>query len=216
MARARARSDAAPTAPIAVLTGVVIAPEGVAARDLARAVQEAGQRVVGWYDPTPKVGRRPGGGWQIVPSNPVHGPRAALAFRAHIRALGEGWDCRVAIGVGAAPERWSPARDPAACMSPAFAESVGAFEAMPRHRALVHDRARGPYGAAIALLDTLSATWTPAQARVVVEALAPEALPQVAIARRLGISQPTVSQILRAAHGPALRDALRALETAPI
>lgn len=216
MARSRARSASDPPVPIAVLTGAVSAPEGTAARDVLRAIQEAWQRVGGWYDPVPKMGKRPDHGWQFVPSNPAHAPRAALAFRAHIRTLGEGWDCRVAIGVGAPPERWSPSRDPAACMSPAFAESASAFDAMPRHRAVVHDRARGPYGAAIALLDALSSTWTPAQARVVAEALAPEALPQVAIARRLGVSQPTVSQILRAAHGPAVRDALRALESAPI
>jgi hypothetical protein len=205
-----------PTDPprMAVLTGDVVDSAGCDAATLAslfEAFEETAVKASLWCGHPIRLTRHRGDGWQCAIADAQLAVRLALALRASARALGQ--DTRVAVATGQLVEGWMPDSDPGVWVSGPFRDSGLALEKMPRHRNLVHDGARGAHAAALALLDVVSGAWEGMPARAVREALPPDSIPQGAIARRLGVSQPTISQWLRIAHWPEVRDALRALET---
>jgi hypothetical protein len=201
-----------PTDParMAVLTGTVTGPTGAHSAAFAGFEETVGKTAL-WVGHPVRLERAGTSGWQCAIADAQMGVRLALALRATAR--GAGADTSVAIASGPVVEGWNPASDPALCDAGPFADARAALDKMPRHRTLLHDGARGAQAAVLALLDVVSGGWDVVHARAVREALPPDSIPQGAIARRLGVSQPTISQWLRAAHWPEVRDALRALET---
>lgn len=199
---------------MAVLTGDAVGSRQWPAGDLDRLFvdfEETCVKAALWCKHPVRLVRHRGDGWQCAIQDASLATRLALLLRA--TALARGHDTRVAIAAGPLVDGWTPESDPGLWVAGPFEDSGRALDKMPSARRLVHYDARGAHAACVALLDAVSGGWNDQQARAAREALSPDSIPQGAIAKRLGVSQPTISQWLRAAHWSAVRDALRALES---
>ncbi|MCT8160281.1 hypothetical protein [Pseudoruegeria sp. SHC-113] len=203
-----------PTTPIAVLTGDLIRstehPPDVV--DAAMGVLAgAAEAIGGWQGASTRFTRARGDGWQLVLMRPTLALRASLALRAALRAADLGLATRIAAGIGAGSLPASG--DLGAASGPAFIASGRGLEAFGRRQAFglsgdVHPGAQ----AAFLLADALARGWTAAQARVLKDALQPEAPTQDELAQALGQSRQNVQKTLSATHTDSLLAALEAVE----
>jgi alkanesulfonate monooxygenase SsuD/methylene tetrahydromethanopterin reductase-like flavin-dependent oxidoreductase (luciferase family) len=203
---------------IAVLTGDIVRSALLAPAELDRAMAalaDGAATAAGWGDGAARFTRFRGDGWQCLAPSPPLAFRVALLLRARLRTEGRAFDTRIAVGIGAA--EMPAAGDLAAASGPAFRLAGHGLDTMHRSARLAVGWQDPPadadkVAAIVALLDTLSRRWTPAQARVLVATLPPAAPTQAEVAAGLGISQQMVAKHLRAAGDPAVETALAALE----
>lgn len=208
---------------IAVLTGDLVNSTGLGEASVARAfdaLAACAMAQAAWQGDSLRFTRHRGDGWQVALGRPELAFRACLAFRAALRALGEEYDSYIGLAIGPVTAPLGP--DLNAETDPVFAASGHALEAIklsktaPSH---LHyhgtDAATGPHQATLYLLDTLSRGWTPVQAEILTQALAPPPRPSfTALAETVGKSRQSVTKSLDAAHFPAIELALAALEHA--
>jgi hypothetical protein len=158
--------------------------------------------------------------WQMLCTRPEVALRAALLFRAELRArLGaHGVDTRVAIGAGTLD--LPPAQRVPQGAGAAYRRSARALECMPRTRRLALRLEDRPLGAGfeemLGLVDQVASRWTDKQALAVAGAL--QGWTQERIASQWGrlaekaVSQQTVAQHLQRAGWHAMAPALEFLE----
>ncbi len=206
---------------LAVLTGDIVRssaldPAGLEAAmaAVATAAEEAGS----WGRGPSRFARFRGDGWQWLAPDPRHALRAALLFRAALRAEGRSLDTRISIGIG--PGTLPAGADISAASGPAFELSGRGLDDMGRARRLTMAWAAPPSSASerraiVALVDEIARRWTPAQARVLRAALQPDAPSQLEMASTFGVAQQTVARHLRTAGAGPLLQAIDAFETAP-
>ena len=151
-----------------------------------------------------------GDGWQVHLPDPGAGLLAMVYLRAALQAGDPGLATRIALGIGA-PEHGGT-NDLSDASGGAFVASGTALDTLPRTRTLaVAGTGVGPGEEAIvALLDPLTAGWTPEQAEAVALALLPPGTTQDKIARGLGITRQAVQRRLAGAHFRALQPAIAA------
>jgi hypothetical protein len=169
---------------------------------------------------TPALEVAPEGRWLMLCARPEVALRAALHFRAELRArLGaHGVDTRVAIGAGTLDRR--PTQRVSEGAGEAYQRSAVALERMPRMRRLALRLEDRPLGAGfeemLGLVDEIASRWTEKQALAVTGAL--QGWTQEHIASGWGrlaeraVSQQTVAQHLQRAGWHALAPALAFLE----
>jgi hypothetical protein len=208
---------------IAVFTGDVVRSSRLApgALDAVMAVLDrAVGEAAGWGGGAARFTRFRGDGWQALAPSPALALRAALYVKARLRAEGRGYETRVAIGIGAGAVPGPGARGAdglAAAGGAAFRIAGHGLDTMarPARLAIGWDEppaCAGPVAAIVGLVDAISARWTPAQAAAIAPALAPERATQATVAARLGITQQTVAQHMRAGSEWAVLGALAAVE----
>ncbi len=207
---------------IAVLTGDLVASADLSDRDLDLAftsLQEATKRIEGWLQSDLLFTRHRGDGWQVVVQPARYDLRVALNLIASLKALGPGFDTRVALarGSGTIPNQdLNHAHGPAFNNSGTTLDTLSGF-VMPLH--ILH-ASTGSLRAVGLLLDAISQGWTAAQARAVAPMLVPETgaiepPTHAEVAKRLGISRQAVSKALAAAKFDAVSGALFEIERDP-
>jgi hypothetical protein len=164
-----------------------------------------------------RFGRFRGDGWQCLAPSPERALRAALFLRAHLRAAEREVETRVSVGIG--PGSVPESGDLGAASGPAFEVSGRGLDRMARVQQVSVAWASPPSAAAVtgavfALADEISRLWTPRQAEVLIEALAPGDERQEALAAQHGVSQQAIAKRLSGGGDWALQRALAALEAA--
>lgn len=209
---------------LAVLTGDVVGSTRLGAaprRQLLRALREAARALEGHFagQLLPPVALFRGDSWQAVLTDAPRGLRAALFFRAWLRARMKtrAVDTRVAVGLGTVD--LLPEEAPTTGDGQAFRRSGLALDRMPRGRRL---RVEGYPPAALPapavdaivhLIDALARDWTDRQAHAVGGALLGMTQERIAAAWfRKGISQQAVAQHLDRAGWNAIEAALEVFE----
>jgi hypothetical protein len=210
----------------AVVTGDIVESrrfmdQGPALRD---SIKDAYSRCNEAFDEAlgglPPVDVFAGDSWQIMVRRPSSALRVGLCMRALIKSdeqLAKA-DTRLAIGIGDAD--FIEEEDLSESQGEAFTLSGEALAALQDARVRIAVRgpaawaaADGPFepqatvDAMMALLDALCQDWTPSQSAVVAEALM--GLGQERVGERLSISQPAVSQALRASNWQAVEQAIQ-------
>ncbi len=205
--------------PLAVLTGDVVRSTrlGPATLDAAMAaLDRAAAAMSGWEAAAPaRFTRFRGDGWQCLAPSPERALRAALFLRAHLRAAEREADTRIAVGIG--PGSVPASGDLGAATGRAFEVSGRGLDRMPRVQQLAIGWADPPpaaalVGAVFALADEISRLWTPRQAEVLIEALAPGDERQETLAAQHGVSQQAIAKRLSGGGDWALQRALAAVE----
>jgi hypothetical protein len=203
---------------LAVLTGDIIKSSRLtpdALDEAMTALAGAAEAMSSWEGGRPaRFSRFRGDGWQCLAASPAMALRAALFLRAHLRAGDRDTDSRISVGIGPGT---LPETGLAAARGPAFEISGRGLDHMARAQQFAIGWSAPPPGAAMvsavfALADEISRLWTPRQAEVLVEALAPGVESQEALAARHGISQQAIAKRLSGGGEWALRRALAALE----
>lgn len=206
---------------LVVLTGDVIRSSRLAPGQLDEvmaALARGAAAMSAWPDARPaRFTRSRGDSWQCLAPGPALGLRAALFLRAHVRALRFDADTRISVGRG--PGALPAADDLAAAFGPAFELSGRGLDAMGRVPQFAVAWAEPPAGAALigaifVLADEVSRLWTPRQAEVLVETLAPGDAAQRELADRHGVTQQAIAKRLSSSGDWALQRALSAIETA--
>lgn len=200
----------------AVLTGDLVGSSEltVASLNAARnSVADALSDVEGWREGL--VGAKPeffrGDSWQALLTDPKFFLRAMIYVRARLKASGEGWDTRVAVGLGRVEridkKRTSLSSGEAFTLSGRALDDIGGFNmavAMPLGIARFAEGLEPLTHICGILVDD----WSQKQAKTAYLALEPSALTQAEMAERLGVSQQSVSKTLAAARIPALLNAI--------
>ncbi|WP_111412302.1 hypothetical protein [Billgrantia lactosivorans] len=156
-----------------------------------------------------------GDGFQLALPDPASAMPAAVLLRAALIRHSEErqrWDARIAVAIG--KDRWQPGQGVSEASGEVFVHSGQALDAMSEgsaHLCLVEDRPSECLALLTRFVDDLIDGWSRYAAEAVYLSLWHEE-PQQALARRLGISQPSVHKRLRAARWPLLDDYLRHLE----
>lgn len=197
-------------AKLAVITGDLVSSTALAEKDMSArmaTVERAAAELADWGSPT-YFTRQSGDGWQMVIRPPELALRAALFIRSHLMRDGAARVTRMYIAAGNAELHSENLND---ATDPVFVASGRGLKSLPK-RALMGHADKGALGATTRLLDHISQNWTPAQAKLMSDALLPQNLSQKEIAKRHDISQQSVQQSLSAAGFPAVEDALRFLE----
>ena len=88
---------------IAVLTGDLIGSRSLQGNNLTSCIKALNQTAIDLADITGNslhFSRHRGDGWQVVITKPEFAPRAALAFRTSLKALGKNFDSYIGIAEG--------------------------------------------------------------------------------------------------------------------
>ncbi len=204
---------------IAVLTGDIVGSGDLPAGDLDRlfaAVDGAVAAMAGWPDAPELVSwsRYRGDGWQLVLGRPEWSLRACLFVRAAIRAAHADFETRAGVGIGAAGDMRGG--DVGSSVGEAFQRSGRCLDGLRKHFLFGVDAGPedGLLESVFVLADALSRGWTARQAEVLGHLLAPDAPNQADVGARLSppIGQPAVTDHYLVGHGPALLEAIAAVE----
>jgi hypothetical protein len=207
------------TSDLAVLTGDIIKSSRLPPGALDAAMKRlaaAADMMSGWDGSRPaRFSRFRGDGWQCLAPSPALALRATLFLRANLRSLDRDTDTRVSVGIG--PATVPPAGDLAGAGGPAFELSGRGLDKMARPEQLAISWAAPPPAAPViaalfSLSDEISRLWTPAQAEVLIETLAPGEEVQEVLAGRHGVSQQAIAKRLSGGGDWAVQRALAALE----
>lgn len=204
-------------APVAVLTGDLVASTALTPDQLSRAMDALAQCAgaqAAWHGAPLRFARHRGDGWQVALARPALCLRGALAFRAALRALGDGFDSYISIATGDAVQTTADSLN--ALNDPVFVASGRGLDALKQAapQRIAHADGGAPRAATI-LADHISQGWTPPQAAAILPMLDPDTPTVTAIADSLGKSRQAVTKSLHAAGWPALSPALLAFEDAP-
>lgn len=206
---------------LAVLTGDIVASSALSAaklRQLFSAHERAIAKMQSWPGaPDLLVGSRyRGDGWQLVLGKPEWALRAALFIRASIRMEDAAFETRIGVGIGGGTLDPS---DIGASSGPVFERSGHSLDTLPKHFMFGIDVGNGGadstlFHSVFVMADALSRGWTARQAEVFSFILAPDSPNQAEIgaAMRPPVSQPTVAEHYLVGNGPALLDAIEAVE----
>jgi hypothetical protein len=221
MPQSQSQSQSQTDAPdLAVLTGDIIRSSKLAPEALDAAMEALARGAAamsGWEGARDAaLVRFRGDGWQCLAPAPAMALRAALFLRAHLRAIDRDTDTRVSVGIG--PGTLPASGGLAAAGGPAFEVSGRGLDKMPTAQRIAASWSRPPLAASaiaaiFALSDEISRLWTPRQAEVMIETLAPGAKIQEVLAAQRGITQQAIAKRLTGSGYWALRRALAALET---
>ncbi|SHG34096.1 hypothetical protein [Cognatishimia maritima] len=88
---------------ISVLTGDIVGSRNLGSRDLSNCIDALSKtaRALEQFTGAPfNFSRHRGDGWQVALSKPAFTPRAALAFRTGLKALGKQYDSYIGIAFG--------------------------------------------------------------------------------------------------------------------
>ncbi len=204
---------------VAVLTGDVVKSSAMAPRKLDllfREMSRAVEVVQDWPDLKAKFERYRGDGWQLVLNQPKLALRVALFLRATLRSNLEGFETRIAVGVGGAGNlKWDAL---GASEGEAFLLSGHLLDEL-KNPWLMDLRVSPDIGAhkdlleaVFGLCDAVAFGWTPRQASVMRLSLMMESSSQHSIAGHLDISQSTVAEHFKKGGGRAITRALEAFE----
>ncbi|MBB3139979.1 hypothetical protein [Halomonas organivorans] len=197
---------------LAVLTGDVIDSRRIDdARRLRRVLDAVLTRLADRHDGAYQ--RYRGDGFQLALGRADAALDAAMALRAALIANSDAdrrWDARLAIAVGR--DRWRPGHELASADGPVFVASGQALDTLDEGDAhLSLNLTDGPIEPCQTLLlrylDALVDGWSPYAAEIVGLRLEHDETQQ-ALAKRLGIRQPSVHKRLRAARWPLVADTL--------
>lgn len=205
----------------AVLTGDIVASSALSPaqlRQLFSAHEQAIETMRRWPGaPDLLVGSRyRGDGWQLVLGKPEWALRAALFIRAAIRVQDAGFETRIGIGIGAGTLDPS---DIGASSGPAFERSGHCLDTLQKHFMFGINTGNDGhnsdlFNSVFVMADALSRGWTARQAEVFSFILSPDSPNQAEIgaAMRPPVSQPTVAEHYLVGNGPALLEAIHAIE----
>lgn len=202
---------------IAVLTGDLVGSTtlGPAKVDAAfGALERAAKDMEAWTGDSLRFTRHRGDGWQVVLTKPEYALRAALVFRASLKALGKEFDSYVGIAEGVIENDLGKNLNVA--LSDTFIKSGRALDTlkvMQSFKPKMASASRGSIGTAIVLADTLSNEWTETQASLIYPMLArPDNLKYTELAEQFEISRQSVTKSLHAAYFQQIYLALNLLE----
>jgi len=205
----------------AVITGDVVASSALPAagrQRLLRVMEESSRvlrKALGAAVPL-DVDVFRGDSWQVYLADPVPALRAALLFRAALRARMEShrFDTRLAIGIGTADI--IPRVRASQGGGEAFRASGLALDGMKKRRMAVafpSADAEGPLDVLVHLLDAIAVHWSDRQARAVVGALQGWTQKRIAASwGSRGITQQAAALHLEAAGWHAVRRGLEEFE----
>jgi hypothetical protein len=157
-----------------------------------------------------------GDGWQILVTDPPRVLRAALLFRALLRATMAPVHCdtRLAIGIGEA--ELLPRLRVSEGTGEAFERSGHALDAMKKRRMIFsfpEAAAEGSLDAIVHLCDAIAVTWTDKQARAMVGAMRGKTQKEISASwGKTPITQQTAAQHLEAAGWHAVKHGLEEFE----
>lgn len=202
---------------ISVVTGDLVQstalPKGAIDRAMA-SLSDASDKLGALQGQSLRFTRHRGDGWQAVLVKPDLYLRAALAFRANLKALGDAYDTYIAIADG--PQETALPGDLNSAQGPAFVKSGDALDAM---KLLAGNRGRfahagfGQQAATLALADRISQGWTPAQSAAVAQMIFHPAPPTLtSVAEALGISRQAATKSLDAAGYDFIQEAMNHVE----
>lgn len=153
-----------------------------------------------------------GDGWQVVLSAPKYGLRAAILFRAVLRALGPEYDSYIGIGEGQIDRQ--PKADLNTENNQVFVDSGRALDLAKTTSNHINHARDGGHAATAILMDRVCREWTPIQAQATQHALHPDHAPSYTeLSPLLGKSRQAVSKSLRSAWNDEIRLALTLLES---
>ncbi|SLN44246.1 hypothetical protein AQS8620_01770 [Aquimixticola soesokkakensis] len=214
---------------IAVLTGDLVQSSTLSPSALEEAfdaLQRCAALQESWVGDSLRFTRHRGDGWQVALPTPQFALRAALAFRAHLRALGDtnGAPIDSYIGIATGPALGDlgsdPGRDLNGRSDMVFVVSGRALDRIKSDK----DATKGPPAylrlaspqpslrAVTILVDYMSRGWTPAQAEVCARMLAPAPPSYTDLAKAVGKSRQAVTKSLTAAGWFELAAALALVE----
>lgn len=200
---------------IAVLTGDLVASTALGARAVTQAfavLERCALAQEPWMGASLRFSRHRGDGWQAMLAKPHYALRAALTFRAALRAEDEAFDSYLGIAEG--PRGGDIGPDLNAATSEVFVASGTALEMAKTAPTRLIYASNGAKAAAFALADHISRDWTPAQAAAVGPQLPPGAeVTYTDIARALGKSRQSVTKSSQAAGMEALAYAMLCYES---
>ena len=215
MARGASRGEG----PIAVLTGDLMRSTALSHEDLLvvrEALAAAAAEIARWNRGQvhgPDFFR--GDSWQLVLMDGSLFLRAAVFLRATLRALEQGADTRIAIGVGGfdvLDERYV-----SRSVGEAFTLSGRSLDGMSRLDGLSLDLSHWStqyqlLPAILAFCSHVVDTWSPSQARVALKALLPGDRTQGDVGEALGVTRQAVNKVYRQSGLPAVLTAIEAFE----
>ncbi|MDN3526168.1 hypothetical protein QWY79_12920 [Halomonas sabkhae] len=198
------------TQAVAVLTGDIIDSRGLDdSQALFAVLDETLERLARAHDG--RFERFRGDGFQLALPEPAAALEAAVMLRAGLIRQGQDqrWDARIAIAVG--EDDWQPEAPLAAADGPVFVASGQGLDNMAEdtHLSLTRPDAEPDPGLELLLryVDELIEGWTTHAAEISHLRLWHDESQQ-ALARRLGIRQPSVHKRLRTARWALLGDTL--------
>lgn len=202
---------------IAVLTGDLVGSTTLSRAQLDAAfaaLEDAAEQIGAWTGDSLRLSRHRGDGWQAVLTAPEYALRAALVFRAHLKALGTPFDSYIGIAEGVQTREIG--QDLNAEAGDAFIASGGALEALRQTSSPMRmgHHSQGAQNAAIILCDAIICEWTPTQAEAMALAVDPSH-PRTftKIAAHLGKSRQTITKTLRAAKFDYIEAALETADS---
>ncbi len=207
---------------VAVLTGDIVKSSALPADALTRLFDalEAGVAEIATWPEAPTLltfSRHRGDGWQLVLGKPAWALRVSLFLRAAIRAAGAHFETRIGLGLGPADK--IDTSHPGAASGPAFERSGRCLDGLRKSILFGIDTGADTDAARLlnsvfVMADALSSGWTQRQAEVFSFVLHPNSPSQAEIGARLSppISQPGVTDHYLVGNGPALFEALAAVE----
>ena len=204
---------------IAVLTGDLVNSTGLGPAKVERAfraLEDCAALQADWAGGRSlHFTRHRGDGWQVALPEPKYALRAALCFRAALRAEGEDFDSYIGLAEGEAPEDIGPdLNEETEEVFVASGDALDMIKLLSLGERLQH-ASGGALQATTLLADYISQGWTPPQASAILPFLSPGTPPHYTeIAKALGKSRQSVTKSLEAAGYQVLRDALKTLEAA--
>ena len=196
---------------LAVLTGDIVASQKLQPAQLDavfEALRQTAQGFVTFSELDACFTRIRGDGWQAV-ARPDFALRSVFLLRAAVRSCGNGFETRLALGIGEGEIRGSSLGD---ASGPAFVASGHALDRIRRARRVV-GRDVGPVlEVSLPLADRLSGTWTARQAEVALYALRLPQPTREEVAQRLGVTRQTIQGQWEAAHLDAIAESCRLVE----
>lgn len=199
---------------MAVITGDLVASGAMSPDQLADAMTTLANSATaqaGWHDAPLHFSRHRGDGWQVALPRPELALRAALHFRASLRALDDTFDSYISIATGPMA---TTMQDLNSRNDPVFVTSGRGLDQLKQHdpQRMTHANGGAAQSATI-LADHLTQGWTRAQATAILPLLPPDSdTTLTAIAQSLGKSRQTVTKSLHSAGWQALHPALNAFE----
>ncbi len=197
----------------AVLTGDLVASSKAGAQAIDHAMQDlerAAQKISKFAGGNACFTRSRGDGWQALIHNPAYALRAVFLLLAELRAGDSGLSTRLAVAIGDVAQYGGTDLSDAA--GPAFEHSGRALEKIKRNRRLIAGGDCAEMAMLLPLTETLTRSWTRAQAEAISLALLPDAPVQTELASQLGITQQSLGERLDLAGFNQIQDTLSQLE----
>lgn len=201
---------------IAVLTGDLVASGALGPNKIARAfaaLEDSAAAQGDWHGAALNFTRNRGDGWQVVLARPKMALRAALVFRAALRAEGDEFDTYIAVAEGRLTHAPYPdLNDETAEVFVSSGNHLDDIKTTSSQQRFVH-AAGTDIDAVFVLADHISQGWTPPQAAAVLPFLTPGHHPSYTeVARMQGKSRQSITKSLAAASLEPLRSAIWIVE----